>query len=60
MNDREKLWSASYYIIEGLGPRFGMWKNTALRLAYDNIMYKLTDAEIKQVLENLKAVMNSM
>ena len=37
VNDRDRLWSASYAIIEGLKSKFGRWVGTAENIAYKNI-----------------------
>jgi hypothetical protein len=62
MNNRDKLWTAAYKIIEGLGPKFGIFKGTAESIAYNNIYNKdgrgLTDAEVDKVVGDLKVVMN--
>ena len=62
MNNSDKLWTAAYRIIEGLGSKFGMFKGTAESVAYNNIYNKdgrgLTDAEVDKVVADLKVVMN--
>jgi hypothetical protein len=56
MNERDMLWTAANALIEGLGPHFGIWKNPALRVAYDNIYTKLTDQEVHQIINELKRI----
>lgn len=66
VNDRDRLWSAASAIIEGLGTRFGMFKNQALRIAWRN-SYNcddrgvidgkgLTDEEISNVVAKINEI----
>jgi hypothetical protein len=62
VEDRDRLWTAAYAIIEGLGAKFGMFKGTAENIAYKNIYNKdgkgLTDEEVKKVVDSLKVIMS--
>jgi hypothetical protein len=60
-SERDKLWSAASALIEGLGPKFGMWKGTALNIAYKNIYNTegngLSDEEVWKVVGDLSQIM---
>lgn len=54
MNRREFVWSVSHDIIEAFSKDFGIFKGTALDIAYKASQQK-TDAEIDTMVEIVKA-----
>ena len=66
MNDRERLWTAAYQIVEGLRPKFGTFlginiANECEKVIYENVMNpdKITDTEVRFVVGKVKGIMNA-
>lgn len=59
MNEKDAAWTISHDIIEMFGKDFGLFKNMALKYAYDGI-YGKKDEEIHQVIERVRAIILSV
>lgn len=59
MNDKDAAWTITHDIIEMFGKDFGLFKNMALRTAYDSI-YQKKDAEIHAVIMRIREVISTL
>lgn len=56
MNKKDKLWTVSHDIIEMFEKDFGLFKNMALKIAYDYIM-NMPDKDVDALIRKLKSIL---
>ena len=65
LTDRQRAWNITAHLIEALGPHFGVFKGTAMNIAYDNIVGRngkppqLSDIEVRTILNTIAKDMNA-